>query len=114
MSAGIGPAVKKVGAALREHGSRIDSHGAGSWMAQCPAHEDRKPSLSLAQGDVGAVLCCQFGCDTGDILAALNLSWADLLDEPRRTRDEAPRRVVAEYKYTDEDSELLFVGALRA
>lgn len=108
VSAGIGPAVRKVGAALREHGSRIESHG-GYWMAQCPKHEDRKPSLSLAQGDVGAVLCCQFGCDTRDILAALNLGWADLFDESRRPRGGGPRRVVAEYKYTDEDGELLFV-----
>jgi hypothetical protein len=108
MSAPIGPAVKKVGTALREHGSRIDSHG-GYWMVQCPVHDDREPSVSLAQGDVGAVLCCQVGCDTRDILAALDLSWPDLFDEPRRTRDEAPRRVVAEYKYTDEAGELLFV-----
>ena len=108
MSGGVGPAVKKVGAVLRDHGSRIESHG-GYWMVQCPAHEDRKPSLSLAQGDVGAVLCCQFGCDTRDILDVLNLGWADLFDEPPKARDEAPRRVVAEYKYTDEDGELLFV-----
>ncbi len=108
MSGGVGPAVKKVGAALREHGSRIESHG-GYWMVQCPVHEDRKPSLSLAQGDVGAVLCCQVGCDTRDILDTLNLAWPDLFDEPPKAGDEAPRRVVAEYKYTDEDGELLFV-----
>jgi hypothetical protein len=108
MSAGIGPAVKRVGAALREHGSRIDSHG-GYWMVQCPAHEDREPSLSLAQGDAGAVLCCQVGCDTRNILAALKLGWPDLFDEPCKVGDKAPRRVVAEYKYTDEDGELLFV-----
>jgi 5S rRNA maturation endonuclease (ribonuclease M5) len=78
-------------------------------MAQCPVHEDRTPSLSLAQGDVGAVLCCQFGCDTQDILAALGLGWADLFDEPGTTREEAPRRIVAEYKYVDEHGELLFV-----
>jgi hypothetical protein len=108
MSGGIGPAVKKVGAALRAHGSKIVPHG-GCWMVQCPAHEDRTPSLSLAQGDVGAVLCCQVGCDTGDILEVLNLTWPDLFDEPRKARDEAPRRVVAEYHYADQNGELLFV-----
>ena len=103
-------AVRRVGAALRDHGSRIDRHG-GYWMAQRPAdgHEDRTPSLSLAQGDVGAVLCCQYGCDTRDILAALNLSWADLFDEPRKAGDYAPKRVVAEYKYADENGDVLFV-----
>ena len=108
MSAAVGPAVSKVGAALRDHGSRIDSHG-GYWMVQCPVHEDRKASLSLAQGDAGAVLYCQAGCETSAILDVLKLGWADLFDEPRKAREQAPRRVVAEYKYTDEDGELLFV-----
>jgi hypothetical protein len=108
VSAPIGPAVKKAGAAFREHGSQVESHG-GYWMVQCPVHEDRKPSVSLAQGDVGAVLYCQVGCAMRDILAALNLSWPDLFDEPRKARDEAPRRIIAEYKYADEDGELLFV-----
>ena len=108
MSAAAGPAVSKVGAALRDHGSRIDSHGS-YWMVQCPAHEDRKASLSLAQGDAGAVLYCQAGCETSAILDVLKLGWADLFDEPRKAREQAPRRVVAEYKYTDDDGELLFV-----
>jgi hypothetical protein len=108
VSAAVGPAVSKVGAALRDHGSRIDSHR-GYWMVQCPVHEDRKASLSLAQGDAGAVLYCQAGCETSAILDVLKLGWADLFDEPRKAREQAPRRVVAEYKYTDEDGELLFV-----
>jgi len=108
VSAGIGPAVSKVGVALRDHGSRIESHG-GYWMVQCPVHEDRTASLSLAQGDTGAVLFCHFGCDTREILKALNLGWPDLFDEPRTAREQSPRRVVAEYKYTGEDGGLLFV-----
>jgi len=54
----------------------------GSWSAQCPAHEDRKPSLSV-RGIEGQVLVhCHAGCETVDLLAALNMSMRDLYDEP--------------------------------
>ena len=61
-----GAAVERVLAALRDHGSRVEQRGTDTWMAQCPAdgHDDRKASLSVAQGDAGAVVCCQAGCDT--------------------------------------------------
>ena len=37
------------------------------------------------------------------------LAFRDLFDRPGKARDRAPRRVVAEYRYTDECGELLFV-----
>src|SRR6266542_2581006 len=49
------------------------------WTAKCPAHEDRKPSLSINEGmDGRALLKCQAGCDTNDVLAALGMTWRDL------------------------------------
>jgi hypothetical protein len=106
-----GAALERVLAALRAHGSRVEQRG-DSWMAQCPAegHDDRTASLSVAQGDVGAVVCCQVGCDTGAaVLPPLKLAWRDLFDQPRKVRDTAPRRVAVEYRYTDERGEVLFV-----
>src|SRR5262245_31388130 len=45
--------------------------GAG-WMARCPAHEDREPSLSIADGDNGKVLVrCHAGCEQHRVIAAL-------------------------------------------
>ncbi len=42
------------------------------WMARCPAHDDRKPSLSIATGDEGRVLvCCHAGCPQAAVVAAL-------------------------------------------
>lgn len=105
-----GAAVTRLRAALETHGSRVEWNGSGG-KAQCPVegHDDREPSLSIGQGDAGAVLCCQAGCATGDILGALNLHWPDLFDTPREVRDKAPRRLAAEYRYTDAAGELLFV-----
>jgi hypothetical protein len=53
------------------------------WLAKCPAHEDRSPSLSLRELDDGRVLLHDFGgCEVGAVLAALGLSLPDLFDKP--------------------------------
>ena len=45
--------------------------GAG-WMARCPAHDDRKPSLSIVTGKGGKVLLrCHAGCDQAQVIDAL-------------------------------------------
>jgi DNA primase len=42
------------------------------WTARCPAHEDRKPSLSISSGRDGKVLVrCHAGCDQRDVIAIL-------------------------------------------
>jgi hypothetical protein len=44
----------------------------GGWTARCPAHNDRKPSLSICDADDGTVLVrCHAGCDQSDVIAAL-------------------------------------------
>lgn len=92
--------------ALNNRGSR----GRGnSW--QCPAHEDRTPSLSIGNRNDGngIVLTCHTGCHTEDIVAALGLTMADLFDEPLPKPDpHQARRKTADYPYTDENGELLF------
>ena len=46
----------------------------GGWVAQCPAHDDRNPSMSLGTGKDGrALIHCHAGCSIVDILNALEL-----------------------------------------
>ncbi len=53
--------------------------GAGKWQARCMAHEDRYPSLSIAEGKDGRVLVrCWAGCATVDIVKAAGISLRDL------------------------------------
>jgi hypothetical protein len=55
--------------------------GEGSWMAKCPAHEDRSPSLSIREGGDGRVLVkCFAGCELTVVLKALGLTIRDLFD----------------------------------
>ena len=43
-----------------------------TWMARCPAHDDRSPSLSIRAGNDGKVLVrCHAGCDQRDLIAVL-------------------------------------------
>jgi hypothetical protein len=44
----------------------------GGWMARCPAHDDREPSLSIHEADDGKVLVrCHAGCAQEMVIAAL-------------------------------------------
>ena len=51
----------------------LGGHKAGaSWMARCPAHDDRVPSLAITDTQDGKVLVrCHAGCDQRDVIAAL-------------------------------------------
>lgn len=43
-----------------------------TWMARCPAHADRSPSLSISVGNDGKVLVrCHAGCNQRDLIAVL-------------------------------------------
>jgi len=74
---------------------------------KCPSHEDRRPSLHLSIGKNGAVvLKCFAGCETGAILAAVGLTFADLFEPKAEPRREQPTYVA--YGYHDEHGQLLY------
>ena len=73
----------------------VRSTGRGRWLAQCPAHDDRSPSLSIRELDDGRILLNDFGgCAVRDVLLALRLDLSDLFPEPtggyRGRRERAP------------------------
>ncbi|OFC40480.1 hypothetical protein BAE30_16550 [Acidithiobacillus caldus] len=55
------------------------------WIALCPAHDDKRPSLSIREADDGKILLkCWTGCSAAEIVNALGLSLADLFPGDRR------------------------------
>jgi hypothetical protein len=53
------------------------------WIARCPAHEDRSPSLSIREGEGSRVLLhCFAGCTVESICDALKIKLSDLFSEP--------------------------------
>ena len=80
----------------RLQGVRRNGNG---WIACCPAHGDRNPSLAINERDGKILVHCHAGCSQEAVLAALK----DL----SRQNGTAPR-IVAEYDYLDERGALLF------
>ena len=87
--------------------SRLDGvkeTGPGKFVARCPAHDDRSPSLAIKEADDGRILLhCFAGCETEDVLTAIGLTFCDLYLEqmgskhnyqPKRQRFDA-RQVLA-------------------
>jgi putative DNA primase/helicase len=64
----------------------LDGRKAGSaWLAKCPGHDDRTPSLSIRQAEDGKVLVrCHAGCNQERVIAALRGLglWADGCPHP--------------------------------
>lgn len=98
------------GLAPRQTGDRIS--------ARCPTHEDRRPSLSVAEGDDGrALLRCHAGCSFETVMAGLGLEMADAFapgppSTPGRRGKCLPfpadRPIRVRYPYHDEHGKLLF------
>lgn len=67
--------------------------GSGRWLARCPAHDDKRPSLSIRELDDGRLLVhCFGGCDTSAVLAAVGLSMVDLYHPDRPESYGPPER----------------------
>ena len=68
--------------------SRLDMakpSGGDQWIARCPAHADKTPSLSIGKGDDGRILLhCHAGCSADDVVDALGLSMFDLLPDDQQ------------------------------
>lgn len=66
--------------------------GEGRWVARCPSHDDRGPSLSIREiADGRTLVYCFAGCEARDVLGAVGATWADLFP-PRKPTDQPQRR----------------------
>lgn len=74
------------------------------FMAQCPAHDDGRPSLHVTASGEGTVLLqCYAGCTAEKIVEELGLEWGALFSRGA-DRDRLPE---AEYTYLDADGRKL-------
>jgi len=118
---------------IAQHLGKPASNGAG-WMACCPVHKDRKPSLSIKDTEDGKILVhCHAGCKAAAVINALKLRYlwpgsngynrpraatpvVDINEVRQRAKQkysgdgsDAPgRQEVAVYDYVDEQGKLLY------
>ena len=61
------------------HLERVKKTGMGRWIACCPSHEDKHPSLNIRELEDGRILMrCMAGCDIYSVLSAISLEITDL------------------------------------
>jgi hypothetical protein len=64
--------------------SRLDGAkrtGYGRYIARCPAHADKSPSLSIQEQDGNVLFHCFAGCEPENVLSAVGLTFSDLYPE---------------------------------
>ena len=69
----------RISDSLDEEGRRLVERLRGRWsgnagLCRCPAHDDRRPSLSVRVGRTSLLLHCFAGCSAADILKSLRAS----------------------------------------
>jgi hypothetical protein len=58
----------------------VRTTGPGRWLARCPAHEDRRPSLAIRGLENGRTLLhCFAGCPVDSVVSALGLAGANMI-----------------------------------
>lgn len=109
-----GSAVRRVLAALEVRNLKIVNR-AGGWEAQCPAHDDRTPSLGVDPAADSVLVRCRRGCSIEEITDALGLemgalfdTWVDERDRPmpralHRTNGKMPDKPQQDPLPSDDD-----------
>jgi hypothetical protein len=64
---------------------KVKSTGNGTWLACCPAHDDKHPSMTVRELEDGRVLLhCFTGCGVEEILGAVGMEFDALFpDKPQ-------------------------------
>jgi hypothetical protein len=81
--------------------------GRDRWLARCPAHDDRRPSLSIRDlGDGRVLLHCFAECAVADVLKACGLGFDAILPSraidhqlPRERRPFNPWDILAAIRF---------------
>lgn len=60
---------------------RVKQTGQGKWLARCPAHNDKSPSLAIREAGDRILVHCFAGCGVTEVLNAVGLDMADLFPD---------------------------------
>ena len=60
---------------------KVQSRGRDSYVACCPAHDDKNPSLKLDLKGEKILIKCWSGCSTEDILGAVGMHFDDIFPD---------------------------------
>lgn len=97
--------------------SKVRQTGSDSWIACCPAHEDKRPSMTIRDAGGKLLLHCFAGCAPHSILEAVGLKFSDLFADPlpnsRPLRKPFPAADVLEALTTEATLVLIFARQMQ-
>lgn len=78
--------------------SKLKKKGAGKWLACCPCHNDKSPSLAITDLS-GVILIHCFGCGASgvDVCEALNVDISELFPAREKYNDENSESIGRKY-----------------
>ena len=72
---------------------QVKRTGKGRYIACCPAHGDKHPSLAIRETDDGVVLLhCFAGCDIANVVGALGMDLSDLYPKNEAHNSKSEKR----------------------
>ncbi len=75
---------------------KVKENGRDSWMACCPAHDDKSPSLKIDIKNDKILIKCWTGCSIEDILGAVGLDFDDIFpDKPMYHRSSGQKPMLS-------------------
>ncbi|GEM_PF-338519 len=80
------------------------------YMARCPVHDDKSPSLSISEGDGGKILLhCHAGCNYTAIRSAMDLNTTSPFQQPQiyLANPATKPTKTATYPYINKDGQLI-------
>lgn len=86
--------------------NKVRQTAPNQYMACCPAHEDKNPSLSIKFDSGKILLHCFTGCPLEDILNSLNITQSDLCYESDLIKSKSGKSTV--YIYYNADGTLAY------
>lgn len=69
---------------------KVKRTGDGRWVACCPSHKDKSPSLSIREQGDAVLIHCFGGCSAASVLQAVGMDFADIFP-PRESASPANR-----------------------
>lgn len=66
--------------------------GPATWIARCPAHDDKSPSITVTEVEDRILIHCFAGCDVHSIVAAVGMEITDLFPDRLEPHGQLKRR----------------------
>ncbi len=88
--------------------NNVKRTGENEYIACCPGHDDRNPSLSITEKEGKILLHCHAGCKPEQIVAAMGVEMKDLYIDDRRAYSVKPKKgPLRTHVYRDEKGEIV-------